>query len=730
MAGKFKIGAAISLDGEKAFKQSVTAINQDIKVLASEMSKVAAEFADNARGIDALTAKQDVLKRQLYNQEAAIENFRKALNNSAKEYGEADKRTKNWQISLNKAEAELSKTKSELNRTTKEMNDFVNETAEATKKSSMLGDIFKGGFLANLATGALSSVASAMKEIATSAFNTSDELMKMSDITGESVETLQAMQYAFDEVGFSADSFDNFQRKIIKSMSEAKVGASDMAIAFSTLGVQAIDPTTGALRDSTDVMFEAIDALGKVSNETERDALAMQIFGKSATELNPLIKAGSDALNDMQEKARSTGAVISEDAVKALDAFGDSVDHAKQQATAFAGEILATLIPSVASVSDVNDEIAKNNEISGLIERYVTLKDRLNDTSLSTDELRAVSEELAKVKLLLIDLSDGMISVYADEGETLDKQIEQYGKLNEAEKELYKQQQILNAQKHADDLKNEAELKDKLIVIDEKMLTAKQNLVEAQLKYNKMQNEGATGTEWIVQQKLIEGYKYVLDGPLGLTASYDKLSKEMQNAKAAAEQSAAAIKSLFDIGVPAREISEKVGIALGDVYNILNGVAADAKVAGAQTMQGYIDGVLGEKQNVISAFRDVTSAAVNKGVKEPLKINSPSKVMEELAGFTWDGFTDQTIHMSAEVSRAFAETARRATEATREASSVRATSLGNVSSASDHAPQASGRNPINLNINVISELDGQQIARATYKYNIEEAYLHGTSSIE
>ena len=38
---------------------------------------------------------------------------------------------------------------------------------------------------------------------------------------------------------------------------------------------------------------KVIDALGKVTNETERDALAMQILGKSAQELNPLIEAGS-----------------------------------------------------------------------------------------------------------------------------------------------------------------------------------------------------------------------------------------------------------------------------------------------------------------------------------------------------------------------------------------------------------------------------------------------------
>ena len=62
--------------------------------------------------------------------------------------------------------------------------------------------------------------------------------------------------------------------------------------AFKALKVKAVDPLTGKLRDSNDVFYEVVDALGKVKNETERDAIAMALMGKSARELNPLIEAG------------------------------------------------------------------------------------------------------------------------------------------------------------------------------------------------------------------------------------------------------------------------------------------------------------------------------------------------------------------------------------------------------------------------------------------------------
>ena len=69
-------------------------------------------------------------------------------------------------------------------------------------------------------------------------------------------------------------------------MSSARKGTGEIADAYRRLGVSVTD-MSGNLRDSETVYWETIDALGKVSNETERDALAMQIFGKSAQELIP-----------------------------------------------------------------------------------------------------------------------------------------------------------------------------------------------------------------------------------------------------------------------------------------------------------------------------------------------------------------------------------------------------------------------------------------------------------
>ena len=123
---------------------------------------------------------------------------------------------------------------------------------------------------------------------------------------------------------------------------EGKVG--DLALAFNTLGVKTVD-SNGNLRDSQAVFDDVIDALGKIENPVERDALAMQIFGKSAQELNPLIKAGSDELARLAQEAHDVGAVMDEETVAGLEAFDDTVASIQAGVKGMLGTLAGQFLP-------------------------------------------------------------------------------------------------------------------------------------------------------------------------------------------------------------------------------------------------------------------------------------------------------------------------------------------------------------------------------------------------
>ena len=110
-------GLKIGLEGEKEFKKSLAEINNSFKVLGSEMKLVDSQFDKNDKSAEALTARNQVLNKEIDQQKQKIETLRSALANAAESFGENDSRTQSWQIQLNNAQAALNGMERELKAT-------------------------------------------------------------------------------------------------------------------------------------------------------------------------------------------------------------------------------------------------------------------------------------------------------------------------------------------------------------------------------------------------------------------------------------------------------------------------------------------------------------------------------------------------------------------------------------------------------------------------------------
>ncbi|MEW6955458.1 phage tail protein, partial [Trueperella pyogenes] len=86
-------GLKIGLEGEREFKRAITDINREMRVLGSEMKVVASQFGKNATDADALTARNEVLAKQIEAQKGKIDALKAALQNASTSFGEADSRT-------------------------------------------------------------------------------------------------------------------------------------------------------------------------------------------------------------------------------------------------------------------------------------------------------------------------------------------------------------------------------------------------------------------------------------------------------------------------------------------------------------------------------------------------------------------------------------------------------------------------------------------------------------
>ena len=91
-------GLRIGVEGEKEFKKALAEINQSFKVLGSEMKLVSSQFDKNDNSVQALSARNTVLNKEIDAQRQKVETLRSALQNAAESFGENDRRTQNWQI--------------------------------------------------------------------------------------------------------------------------------------------------------------------------------------------------------------------------------------------------------------------------------------------------------------------------------------------------------------------------------------------------------------------------------------------------------------------------------------------------------------------------------------------------------------------------------------------------------------------------------------------------------
>lgn len=114
MADNF--GLKIGVEGEKEFKNALRDINRSFKVLGSEMNLVTSQFDKQDKSIQAMTARNNVLNKEIDAQKNKINTLEAALKNASDSFGETDRRTQNWAIQLNNAKADLNKMENELDK--------------------------------------------------------------------------------------------------------------------------------------------------------------------------------------------------------------------------------------------------------------------------------------------------------------------------------------------------------------------------------------------------------------------------------------------------------------------------------------------------------------------------------------------------------------------------------------------------------------------------------------
>lgn len=459
------ISTKIKLDGEAEYKQRISEINAALGTLDSKIKLLNTTYAGNENSIKGLTEINEVLNQKILTQRDKVEQLQEMLQKSAAAYGESDATTQKYQQQLNNAEAALVKMEKALAENTaklqeaggaadnfsdglSDLSERTGETEEAlvnsNKEMGNLGDVVNGltsklgiqlpdgmkssmnamGSLdaSSLAlAGTFAAVAAAIVKVEKAMISMTkesaafaDNIITLSMQTGQSTQQLQEFAYASELIDVSVDTLQGSLTKLTNNMQDTINGTGNAKASFEALGVS-VTNADGSMRSANDVFYETIDALGQVKNDTERDAMAMDIFGRSAQDLNPLIIQGSQTLKAYADEAHNMGYVLDDEALSALGAVDDAYQRLQKTQEGVKNQLAVEFAPYLEEFyGDVTSGIKYIGDVlqqSGLVDAFGMLLETAGDIiapmdTLSNDKVPALTRALRPLAELMAAIAD------------------------------------------------------------------------------------------------------------------------------------------------------------------------------------------------------------------------------------------------------------------------------------------------------------------------------------
>jgi hypothetical protein len=257
-----------------------------------------------------------------------------------------------------------------------------------------------------------------------------DNILTMSQTTGQSAEQLQEFSYATELMDVSMDTLQGSLTKLTNNMQNAINGTGDAKSAFEQLGIS-LTNADGSMRSANDVFYDTIDALGEVQNATERDALSMDIFGRSAQDLNPLIIQGSDTLKDYAKEAHDVGYVLDNETLDALGAVDDGFQRLQKTQDAVKNQMAAEFAPyltkALEEIRELIQKVGKALVESGAVDAFgsilessVALLEPLGSLiSAVLPALTAALKPIAQTVALIADTANVIVGLFTFNGDKI-----------------------------------------------------------------------------------------------------------------------------------------------------------------------------------------------------------------------------------------------------------------------------------------------------------------------
>ena len=247
-------------------------------------------------------------------------------------------------VKFSATDAGFTSTVSKVKTSVKSMDDSVAKTASSVKTS--FGSMVKAGAGLALGFGAIKAAMGAITgtlDTFKDALDLGGTMKDLSERTGETAGNLLLLRRAFDNSGVGADKVGTSVNKLQKFMDDAAQGSEKNITTLARLGLTMADMQG---KTPTEQMAMLAEKLNGVSDNGEKSALAMGIFGKAGGQLLPLLADFSGELKTAQDQLGNMPGVMDRNA-GAFDNISDNINVAKGKFLEFAAGLLESIAPAL-----------------------------------------------------------------------------------------------------------------------------------------------------------------------------------------------------------------------------------------------------------------------------------------------------------------------------------------------------------------------------------------------
>lgn len=322
--------------------------------IKAELTELNTAMYKNKKAQKEVDAELKALEKQEKELKKAINSVNQPTQEMIRDYENLKKKTDELTLKKSKLKTEEQELRQKIKNTNKELD-------EASKKADKTGLSFeKMGSMLKKATTLAATGMIGLFTYAQKMASAADDINTLAKQTGLSTDEIQKFQYASELIDVDIEVLTGSMARLVRNMSSAKDGTGQAYEAFQALGIS-IHDSSGNLRNNQDVFNEAVEALSKIEEETQRDAYAMAIFGRSAQELNPLILGGTQQLKEFGDELERNGLILSQSELDKLNEFNDKIDT-------FKAKFQASMMKNSGELTEAFDELLdRSDEIIELI---------------------------------------------------------------------------------------------------------------------------------------------------------------------------------------------------------------------------------------------------------------------------------------------------------------------------------------------------------------------------